>query len=102
MDKDKYASDKISVKALEEPKDYAFWRRNARAYLTRYDPLLLGLKPAAQGTSASDINRWREASAQAKATLTLLLSEQVQVRASANIEDYDKSAHDLWEFLRSM
>ena len=101
MSKDQYASDKITIKPLEGPKDYAFWRRNARAYLTRYDPLLLGLKPEAQGSSANAINKWREASAQAKGSLTLLLSEQVQVRAIAIIEDENKTAYDLWEFLRS-
>ena len=101
MSADKYASDKLTVKPLEGCADYQFWSRNARAYLTRYDPLLLGLKPEAQGTSNVAINKWREASAQAKGTLTLLLSEQVQVRAIAILEDDDRTAHELWEFLRS-
>ena len=63
---DKSSSDKLYVKPLTGSADYSFWRRNARAYLTRYDPLLLGLKEQATGTSAAAVNKWREASAQAK------------------------------------
>ena len=34
-------------------------------------------------------------------TLTLLLSEAVQIRAIELIEDEDKTAYDLWQFLES-
>lgn len=45
MDKeDTSRSEKLTVKPLTDSSDYSFWRCNARAYLTRYDPLLLGLK----------------------------------------------------------
>ena len=100
MDKDK-SSDKISVNPLEGSSDYSFWRRNARAYLTRYDPLLLGLKEEPQGNGQANLNKWREASAQAKGTITLLLSEAVQVRAIPLIEDENKTAYNLWQLLES-
>ena len=100
MDKEK-SYEKISIKHLEGCDDYPFWRRNARAYLTRYDPLLLGLKEGPQGNGQANLNKWREASSQAKGTITLLLSEAVQVHAEGLIEDEDKSAFELWQFLES-
>ena len=51
---------KMTVKLLEGIADYPHWRRNARAYLTRYDPLLLGLEEGPQGTSAAAQNKWEK------------------------------------------
>ena len=77
--------------------DYPFWSRNARSYLTFYDPLLLGLKKQAQGTCNAAMQKWCEASAMSKDTVTLLLTEAVQIQAITIIEDDRKTAHDLWK-----
>ena len=80
MDKDK-TYEKLTVKSLEGRAEYAFWRRNDRAYLTLNDPLLLRLKPEPLGTSNAAISKWREASAQANGTLKLILREVVLICA---------------------
>ena len=89
------------VKVLEGIADYPHWRRNVRAYISRHDPLLLGLKQGPQGSSAAARTAWERASAQAKGNITLMLSESVQVRAIALCDDHSKTAYDLWQFLES-
>ncbi len=44
---------------------------------------------------------WKTESAEAKATLTLLLSATVQIRSIKICDDPDKTAHDLWNLLES-
>lgn len=101
MDKEKYSSEKITVKKLEGSADYAYWRHNARVYLTRYDTLLLGLQEEHNSTSNAAITKWGEASAQAKWQLIILLSEPVQFRAIELIDDYEKTVYDRGPFLES-
>ena len=92
---------KTTVKPLEGIADYPHWRQNAKAYLTRKDPLLLGLKDGPQGEGLLAENKWKEANAQAKATLTILLSTPVQIRAITICNDETKTASELWQFLES-
>ena len=79
MEKEKMY-DLLNAKALEGNAGYGFRRLQVSAYLTRYDPLLVELKTEAFGTSNAAITKWREASAKATGTSTLLLSDAVQIR----------------------
>jgi len=89
------------VKPLLGMTDFARWKRNAKAYLVHQDPSKLGLMPAPMGNTAAERRAWNHANALAKSNITLLLSEQVQIRAMAYIDDESKTAHELWEFLNS-
>ncbi len=72
---------KLTVKSVEGINDYPHWLRDARAYLTRQDPLLLGIarKPIEENMETE--KAWKSANAQAKATIFLLFSTPVQIRA---------------------
>ncbi len=91
----------IKVKPLEGNLDYPPWRRNARASLVHHDPLLLGLDPAPLGNSAALQLEWNKANTIAKGSITLMLSQAVQVRAIGYCDDSTKTAHELWHFLES-
>ncbi len=95
-------SPSIKVKPLDGNLDYLHWRRNARASLVRQDHLLLGLEPAPLGNSAAQQSEWNKASAIAKGSITLMLSQAVKVRAIGYCDDPPKTAHELWQFLESM
>lgn len=83
------------VKPLEGTADYPHRRKNARAYVTHYDPLLLGLKPDLQGNSAQARAAWKKTNALPKSNIIILLSESVPVRDIAYCDYPAKSAHDL-------
>ncbi len=91
----------IKVKLLEGNVDYPHWRRNARAYLVRHEPLLLGLESAPLGNSAAQQPEWNKGNAIAKGSITLMFIQAVQVRAIGYCDDLTKTAHELWQFLES-
>jgi len=100
-DRDDRHETSYRIKPLQGSNDFIHWRRNVRAYLQRYDPLLLGLKETPNGNSAAARNKWEEARNSAKGTLTLHLSPGVQARAIEYVDDESKSALDLWNFLNT-
>jgi len=93
------------VEPLVVVADFPRWRRNARADLNRQDPKLLFLKdqpavPANQeAIDESEWALWINANAIAKANIILMLSDAVQIRAIAYVDDEAKTAKELWEFL---
>ena len=70
-----------------------------KASLTRHGATLLGLRPEPFGNSAAQRTQWENKSAITKSTIILALSEVVQIRAIALVDDDTKTAHELWEFL---
>ncbi len=72
-----------------------------RRSLRHSDPLLLGLQPEPTGNSVAARTVWERANFSAKSSITLALTEPVQVRAMACTDDDNKSAHDFWNFLES-
>lgn len=58
--------------------------------MTRYDPILLSLQVYPTTQSNEKVTKWREASAQTKGTLKLLLSQLVQIRAGPLLDDASK------------
>ncbi len=89
------------VRILEEISDYAYWRRNASAYITRHDPPLLRLIEEPLSNSAAARTAWEKGNATAKSNITLMLSEQVQIQAIPLCHDPTKTAYYLWKFLES-
>ena len=65
------------------------------------DPLLLGLQRKPDRTSIAARTAWKKANFVAKISITLAFVETTQVRAMECIDDDEKSAHDLWNFLES-
>ena len=92
---------KIAVRPLQGVVDFPDWRSNARAYLTRHDPLLLDLQREPNNSTPEAILKWKTESAKVKATLTLLLSTTVQIRSITTYDDLERTAYDLWNFLET-
>ncbi len=87
---------KISkVKPLEGITDYRHWRRNARAFITCSDPLLLVLKLSLTGESPKEYTVFKKANSRAKICIIIMLSEQVQVCAIAYCDGDSKTAYEL-------
>ena len=87
------------VRLHEGISDYPWWWRNASFYLARQDLLLLWLKPEPEGNSTAARTLWERANAQAKGNIILMLSESVQVWATALCVDTAKAAFEQWKFL---
>ncbi len=83
------------IKPLHGINDYPSWCRIMRCSLRHRDPLLLGLQPEPNGNAPAARTFWKRANVSAKSSITLALTEPVQVRAIACTDDDDKSAHDL-------
>ena len=90
------------VSKLKVPADFIQWRRKMKAYLQRYDPLLIGLQPKPTGRSASAstiIEGWMMRSARAKGNIILFLGDAVASQRRLFVDDDDKTACDRWKEL---
>ncbi len=73
-----------------------------RCLLLHRDPLLLGIQLQPNGNSITARKAWEKTNSAAKSSITLALTELVQIQAKAYTDDDDKSAHVLWNFLESI
>jgi len=91
----------FKVKQLQGATDYPRWRRNSKAYLSIKDTTLLGLREEPEGSTAAAMLNWRNASTLAKNSLILLLTDTVQIRCMAIIDNDESTAFQLWQHLES-
>ena len=89
------------IDKLKGAGNYLNWRRNARAVLIRSDRTLLGLKPRPENVTDEEMKKWEDATALVKSDLTLMLSDEVQIRAHEIIDDDERNGYELWNFLES-
>lgn len=94
--------DLFKVAKLTGTKDFIPWRRRMRAYIQRTDVELLGLSELPENATAAATNRWRTAMVKAKAAIVLTLGDGPMAQAGTVVEDMEKTAKDLWEYLEAL
>ncbi len=89
------------IKPLNGINDYPTWHRKMRCWLRHRDLLVLGLQPEPNGNSPPARTAWERDNFSAKSSITLAITEPMQVRAMVYTDDDQKSAHNVWHFLES-